>query len=71
MDFDMYVVKVLGGHPKGKRQTLKHHTIFCVKQHPPSSICNFFVWLNMVVFGVQLNCIVSISAFILLYCRRL
>jgi hypothetical protein len=32
MAFDTYIVKVLGGHPKDKRQQLKHHTTFCVPQ---------------------------------------
>jgi hypothetical protein len=30
MTFDMYVVKVLGGHPKDKRRQLKYYTIFYV-----------------------------------------
>jgi hypothetical protein len=65
--FDMYVVKVLGGHRKGKCWALKHHATFYVKQQPPGNICGFFVCLNMVAFGAQPNCTVSVSAFILLY----
>jgi hypothetical protein len=69
--FNTYAVKVLEGHPKYKRRKLKHHTIFYVQQHPLANTCDFYVYLNMVVFGVQPNCGVSVSAFILLYCRRL
>jgi hypothetical protein len=60
------VVKVLGAHPKGKRRKLKHHTTFSFKQQPPGNTCDFFVCLNMVAFGAQSNCVVSVSAFILL-----
>jgi hypothetical protein len=67
----MYVVKVLGGHPQRGRQKLKHHTIFCIQQQPPGNTCGFYVCLNMVTFGAQPNHGVSVSAFILLYCRRL
>jgi hypothetical protein len=65
---DMYVVKVLGGHTKNKHRQLKHHTIFCVQQQAPGNTCGFHVCLNMVAFGAQPNCRVSVSAFILLYC---
>jgi hypothetical protein len=64
--FDMYIVKVLGGHPKDKPRQLKHHTTFYVQQHALSNTCGFHVCLNMVAFGAQLNC--GVSAFILLYC---
>jgi LDH2 family malate/lactate/ureidoglycolate dehydrogenase len=67
----MYMVKVLGGHLKGKRQQLKHHTTLCVQQQAPGNTCGFHVSLNMVAFGAQPNCGVSVSAFILLYCRCL
>jgi hypothetical protein len=69
----MYVVKVLGGHPKDGRRKLKHHTIFYVQQQPPDNTCDFYVYLNMVAFRAQLNCdvSVSVSAFILFYCRCL
>jgi hypothetical protein len=66
--FDMYVVKVLGGHPKDKCHHLKHHTTFYVQQQDSSNTCGFHVCLNMVAFGAQPNCGVSVSAFILLYC---
>jgi hypothetical protein len=69
--FDTYVVKVLRGHPKDGRRKLKHHTIFCVQQQSPGNTCGFYVCLNMVVFGAQPNCGVSVSAFILLYCQHL
>jgi hypothetical protein len=65
--FDTYMIKVLGGHPKEKRRWLKHHTIFCVPQQALGNTCGFHVCLIMVVFGVQPNCNVRISAFILLY----
>jgi hypothetical protein len=71
MTFDTYVVKVLEGHPQGGRQKLKHYTIFYVQQQPPGNTCGFYVCLNMIVFGAQLNCGVRVSAFILLYYRRL
>jgi hypothetical protein len=71
MAFDIYVVKVLGGHPKDKHQQLKYHTIFCVQQTAPGYTCGFHVCLNMVAFGAQLNYGVSVSAFILLYYRCL
>jgi hypothetical protein len=66
--FDTYVVKVLGGHPQHGCRKLKHDTIFCVQQQPLGNPCDFYVCLNMGVFGAQLNCGVSVSAFILLYC---
>jgi hypothetical protein len=66
--FDMYVIKVLGGHPKDKRRQLKHHTTLCVQQQALCNTCGLHVCLNMVAFGAQLNCGVSVSAFILLYC---
>jgi hypothetical protein len=66
--FDTYVVEVLEGHPKGKCRKLKHHTTFYVQQQPPDNICGFYICLNMVAFGVQPNCGINVSAFILLYC---
>jgi hypothetical protein len=66
--FDLYVIKVLGGHLKDKCQQLKHHTIFCVQQQAPGNTCDFHVYINMVAFGAQSNCTVIVSAFILLYC---
>jgi hypothetical protein len=65
--FDMYVVKVLGGHPKDKRQQLKHHTTIYVQQQALGNTYSFHICLNMVAFGVQPDCGVSLSAFILLY----
>jgi hypothetical protein len=50
----MYVVKVLGGHPKDKHRQLKHHTTFCVQQQALGNTCGFHVFLNMVAFGAQL-----------------
>jgi hypothetical protein len=50
-DFDMYVVKVLGGYPKDKHQQLKHHTLFYVQQQAPGNTCGFHVFLNKVAFG--------------------
>jgi hypothetical protein len=67
----MYVVNVLGGHPEDKCQWLKHHTSFCVQQQAPDNTCGFHVCLNMVAFRVQPNYGVSVSGFILLYCRYL
>jgi hypothetical protein len=61
----MYVVKVVGGHPKDKRQQLKHHTTFCVQQQALGNTCGFHVCLNMVAFEAQPN--YSVSVFILLY----
>jgi hypothetical protein len=58
-------------NPQGRRQKLKYHTTFCIKQQPLGNTCSFYVCLNMVAFGVQPNCGVSVSAFILLYCRHL
>jgi hypothetical protein len=69
--FDMYMVKVQGGHPQGKCRKLKHHTTFKVKQQPPDDTCVFFVCISMLVFGSQPNYVVSVSAFILLYYRCL
>jgi hypothetical protein len=66
--FDMYVVKVLGLHPKDKYRQLKHYTKFCIQQQTPSNTCVFHVCLNIVAFGAQPNCGISVSAFILLYC---
>jgi hypothetical protein len=63
--FDLYVVKVLGVHLKDKRWYLKHHTIFYVQQQAPGNTCDFHVCINMVAFGAQPNCAVSVSAFIL------
>jgi hypothetical protein len=61
-------VKVLGGHPKDKRRQLKPHTTFCVQQEALGNTCDFLVSINMVAFGAQPNYVVSVSAFILLYC---
>jgi hypothetical protein len=69
--FDLYVVKVLVGHPKEKHRQLKHHTTFCVQQQTLGNKCGFDVCINMVAFGEQPNCALSVSAFILLYCRCL
>jgi hypothetical protein len=66
----MYVVKVLGGHPKVKHKQLKYHTTFYVQQ-ALGNTCGFHVCLNMVAFGAQPNYGVSVSAFIFLYCRCL
>jgi hypothetical protein len=63
----MYVVKVLGGQPKDKHRQLKHHTTFYVQQQAPDNTYNFHVCLNIVIFGAQPNCGVSVSAFILFY----
>jgi hypothetical protein len=71
MAFDLYVVKVLGRHPKDKCSQLKHQTTFCIEQQAPGKTCGFHVCINMVAFGAQPNCTVSVSAFILLYCRCL
>jgi hypothetical protein len=68
--FDTYMVKVLRGHPKGRRK-LKYYTTFCVQEQPPGNRCSFYVHLNMVAFGAQPNYGVSVSAFILLYYRCL
>jgi Ulp1 family protease len=65
---DMYMVKVIGEHLKDKHRQLKHDTRFCVQQQAPGDTCGFYVCLNMVVFGAQPNCGVSVNAFILLYC---
>jgi hypothetical protein len=51
-NFDMYVVKVIGGHPQEKRQKLKHHTTFKVKQQLLGNTCGLFVCINMVAFGL-------------------
>jgi hypothetical protein len=69
--FDIYVLKVLEGHPKEKRRRLKHHTTFYVPQQASGNTCGFHVCLSMVVFEAQLNCNVCVSAFILLYYRCL
>jgi type II secretory pathway component PulL len=63
----MYVVEVLIGHPKDKHRQLKHHITFYIQQQAMGNTCNFHVCLNMVVFGAQLNYVVSVSVFILLY----
>jgi hypothetical protein len=63
----MYIIKVLGGHPKNKYRQLKYHTIFYIQLQAPGNTCDFHVCLNMIAFGAQLNCGVSVSAFILLY----
>jgi hypothetical protein len=62
---------VLGGHPKEKCRRLKHYTIFCVPQQALGNTGSFHVCLSMVVFGVQPNSNVCVSAFILLYYRYL
>jgi hypothetical protein len=59
--FDTYVVKVFRGQPKDECRKLKHHTTLCVQQQPPGNTCDFYVCLNMVVFGVQPNYSVSVS----------
>jgi hypothetical protein len=69
--FDLYVVKMLGGHPKDKHWHLKHHTKFCIQQQALGNTWVFYFCFNMVVFGMQPNCGVSVSAFILLYCQCL
>ncbi len=69
--FDLYVVKMLGGHPKDKHWHLKHHTKFCIQQQALGNTWVFYFCFNMVVFGMQPNCGVSVSAFILLYCQYL
>jgi hypothetical protein len=70
MVFDMYVAKVLG-HPKDKHRQFKYHTTFCIQQQAPDNTCDFYACLNMVAFEAQPNCGVSVSAFILFYCRCL
>jgi Ulp1 family protease len=67
----MYMVKVLGGHPKDKHRQLKNHTTLHVQQQDLSNTCGVHVCLNIVAFGAQPNCGVSVSAFILLYYRCL
>jgi hypothetical protein len=67
MTFDTYMVKVLGGHKKGKCRKVKHHTIFKIKQQPSGNICGSFVCISIVAFGLQPNCVISVSASILLY----
>jgi hypothetical protein len=61
---------MLGGHPQHGCRKLKHHTTFCVQQQSRGNTCGFYIFLNMVAFGAQLNYDVSVSVFILLYCRR-
>jgi hypothetical protein len=63
----MYMVKMLGGHPKDKRRQLKYHTIFCVQEQALGNTYGFHVCLNTIAFETQPNCGVSVSAFILLY----
>jgi hypothetical protein len=65
--FDMYMVKVLGGHPKDKRGQLKHHTTFCVQQHALGNTCDFHVSLNMVAFRAQPNFFILLSMFMIKY----
>jgi hypothetical protein len=62
--FDTFVIKVDGGHQPGKRQVLKHHTIYHVKQQPPGNSCGFFICINMLCFGLQPFTNVSVSPFI-------
>jgi hypothetical protein len=69
--FNMYMVKVLRGHPKYKRRQLKHHSTLCVQQQASANTCDFHICLNVVTFGAQPNCRVSVSSFILLYCQCL
>jgi hypothetical protein len=64
--FDMYVVKVLEKHSKGKHQQLKYDTTFYVQQQTLGNTCGFYVCLNMIAFA-QPNCGVNVTAFILLY----
>jgi hypothetical protein len=51
--FYTFIVKVNGGHQLGKRQVLKHHTTYHVKQQPSGNLCGFFVCVNMLCFGSQ------------------
>jgi hypothetical protein len=53
-----------GGHQLGKRQVLKHHTTYHVKQQPPGNLCGFFVCVNMLCFGSQPFTNISVSPFI-------
>jgi hypothetical protein len=62
--FDIFVVKVDGGHQSGKRRVLKHHTIYHVKQQPLGNSCGFFVCINMLCFRSQPFTNVSVSLFI-------
>jgi hypothetical protein len=62
--FDTYVINVLGGHPQSEHRKLKHHTTFKVKQQLSANTSGFFVCINMLVFGSQPNCAISVSAFI-------
>jgi hypothetical protein len=56
--FDMYVVKLLGGHPKDIiLYSASNNKLWAI--HAAS----------MVAFGAHANCAVSVSAFILLYYR--
>jgi hypothetical protein len=62
--FDAFVIKVDGEHQPGKRQVLKHHTTYHVKQQPLGNSCGFFVCINMLCFGSQPLTNVSVSPFI-------
>jgi hypothetical protein len=62
--FDTFVIKVDGRHQPGKRQVLKHHTTYHVKQQPPGNSCGFFICINMLCFGSQPFTNVSVSLFI-------
>jgi hypothetical protein len=42
----MYVVKVLGGHPKDIYRQFKHYITFCVQQHALGNTCGFHVCLT-------------------------
>jgi hypothetical protein len=67
----MYLFKVIGGHQKDGRRKLKHHATFYVQQQPSVNTCNCYVYMNMITFGAQPNCSVSVSALILLYDQHL
>jgi hypothetical protein len=62
--FDIFVVKVDGGHQPGKCRVLKQHTTYHVKQQPLGNSCGFFVCINMLCFGSQTFTNVSVSPFI-------
>jgi hypothetical protein len=62
--FDIFIIKVDGEHQPGKRQVLKHHTTYHVKQQPPGNSCGFFICINMLCFGSQPFTNVSVILFI-------
>jgi hypothetical protein len=65
-DVVVYFVKAIC-HYKDKEMLIVHHTTFKIKKQSPGNTCGFFVCISMSAFGSQLNCDVSVSAFILLY----